>query len=127
MKSYFWTLSSVLLILIILFLSFYPFSISEKEPLIKHQDKLAHFLLYFSLTFSLIKSFKEELFLFNPFFLSALTSFSFGTLIEIFQSVFTDYREGSFYDAIFNFLGIIFVLILFGLKKNLFGGRNQIS
>lgn len=124
MKLHFWTLSSVLLILIILFLSFYPFAISEKEPFSKHQDKIAHFLLYFSLTFSLIKSFKGELFLVNPFFLSASISFSFGTLIEILQPILTEYREGSFYDAIFNLLGIIFTLIIFIFEKSCFGSRN---
>ena len=124
MKLHFWTLSSALLILIILFLSFYPFETSEKEPFFKHQDKIAHFLLYFSLTFSLIKSFKGELFLVNPFFLSASISFSFGTLIEILQSVLTEYREGSFYDAIFNLLGIVFTLIIFTFKKSFFGSRN---
>jgi len=123
-KLHFWTLSSVLLILIILFLSFYPFAISEKEPFFKHQDKIAHFLLYFSLTFSLIKSFKGELFLVNPFFLSASISFSFGTLIEILQPILTEYREGSFYDAIFNLLGIIFTLIIFIFEKSCFGSRN---
>ena len=124
MKLHFWTLSSALLILMILFLSFYPFEISEKEPFFKHQDKIAHFLLYFSLTFSLIKSFKGELFLGNPFFLSASISFSFGTLIEILQPVLTEYREGSFFDAIFNLLGIIFTLFLFTFKKSFFGTRN---
>ena len=124
MKLHFWTLSSALLILIILFLSFYPFETSEKEPFLKHQDKIAHFILYFSLTFSLIKSFKGELFLVNPFFLSASISFSFGTLIEILQPVLTEYREGSFYDAIFNLLGIIFTLIIFTFKKSFFGSRN---
>tara|TARA_B100002051_G_scaffold158161_1_gene149592 strand:- start:1003 stop:1377 length:375 start_codon:yes stop_codon:yes gene_type:complete len=123
-KLHFWTLSSALLILIILFLSFYPFETSEKEPFFKHQDKIAHFLLYFSLTFSLIKSFKGELFLVNPFFLSASISFSFGTLIEILQPVLTEYREGSFYDAIFNLLGIVFTLIIFTFKKSFFGSRN---
>lgn len=124
MKLHFWTLSSALLILIILFLSFYPFETSEKEPFFKHQDKIAHFILYFSLTFSLIKSFKGELFLVNPFFLSASISFSFGTLIEILQPVLTEYREGSFYDAIFNLLGIVFTLIIFTFKKSFFGSRN---
>ena len=124
MKLHFWTLSSALLILIILFLSFYPFETSEKEPFLKHQDKIAHFILYFSLTFSLIKSFKGELFLVNPFFLSASISFSFGTLIEILQPILTEYREGSFYDAIFNLLGIIFTLIIFTFKKSFFGSRN---
>ena len=124
MKLHYWTLSSALLILIILFLSFYPFETSEKEPFFKHQDKIAHFLLYFSLTFSLIKSFKGELFLVNPFFLSASISFSFGTLIEILQPVLTEYREGSFYDAIFNLLGIVFTLIIFTFKKSFFGSRN---
>ena len=124
MKLHFWTLSSALLILMILFLSFYPFEISEKEPFFKHQDKIAHFLLYFSLTFSFIKSFKSELFLGNAFFLSASISFSFGTLIEILQPVLTEYREGSFYDAIFNLLGIIFTLIIFTFKKSFFGSRN---
>ena len=124
MKLHFWTLSSALLILIILFLSFYPFETSEKEPFFKHQDKIAHFLLYFSLTFSLIKSFKGELFLVNPFFLSASISFSFGTLIEILQPVLTEYREGSFYDVIFNLLGIVFTLIIFTFKKSFFGSRN---
>ena len=124
MKLHFWTLSSALLILIILFLSFYPFETSEKEPFFKHQDKIAHFILYFALTFSLIKSFKGELFLVNPFFLSASISFSFGTLIEILQPVLTEYREGSFYDAIFNLLGIVFTLIIFTFKKSFFGSRN---
>ncbi len=124
MKLHFWTLSSALLIVIRLFLSFYPFEISEKEPFFKHQDKIAHFFLYFSLTFSLIKSFKGELFLVNPFFLSASISFSFGTLIEILQPVLTEYREGSFYDAIFNLLGIVFTLIIFTFKKSFFGSRN---
>jgi len=123
-KLHFWTLSSALLILMILFLSFYPFEISEEEPFFKHQDKIAHFLLYFSLTFSLIKSFKGELFLVNPFFLSASISFSFGTLIEILQPILTEYREGSFYDAIFNLLGIIFTLIIFIFEKSCFGSRN---
>lgn len=124
MKLHFWTLSSALLILIILFLSFYPFETSEKEPFFKHQDKIAHFILYFSLTFSLIKSFKGELFLVNPFFLSASISFLFGTLIEVLQPVLTEYREGSFYDAIFNLLGIVFTLIIFTFKKSFFGSRN---
>ena len=124
MKLHFWTLSSALLIFIILFLSFYPFETSEKEPFFKHQDKIAHFILYFSLTFSLIKSFKGELFLVNPFFLSASISFLFGTLIEVLQPVLTEYREGSFYDAIFNLLGIVFTLIIFTFKKSFFGSRN---
>ena len=124
MKLHFWTLSSVLLILIILFLSFYPFAISDKEPLFKNQDKIGHFFLYFLLTFSLIKSFKGELFLVNPFFLSASISFLLGIFIEILQPILTEYREGSFFDAIFNLLGIISTLFLFTFKKSFFGTRN---
>ena len=124
MKSHFWTLSSALLILIILFLSFYPFTISDKEPLFKNQDKIGHFFLYFLLTFSLIKTFKEELYLANPFLLSASISFLLGIFIEILQPILTEYREGSFFDAIFNVLGIIFTLFLVTFKKSFFGTRN---
>ena len=124
MKLHFWTLSSALLILIILFLSFYPFAISDKEPLFIHQDKIEHLLLYFLLTFSLIKTFKEELYLVNPFLLSASISFLLGIFIEILQPILTEYREGSFFDAIFNLLGIIFTLFLFTFKKSFFGTRN---
>ncbi len=120
MKLHFWTLTSVLSVLTILFLSFYPFAISEEKSFFEHQDKLAHFLLYSFLTFALIKSFRKEINFRQPIFFASVISFLLGTLIEILQPVLTDYRQGSFSDVIFNSSGILFTLFLFTFRENNF-------
>ena len=125
MKLYFWTFSSALLILLIVYLSFFSFTLSEGESFFEHQDKLAHFLLYSFLTFTLIRSFKSEIDFRNPIIMASITAFLFGAFIEILQPVLTDYRQGSFLDALFNSFGILFTLFLVTFKKNIFfGARN---
>ena len=66
----------------------------------------------------------RDRYLANPFLLSASISFLLGIFIEILQPILTEYREGSFFDAIFNLLGIISTLFLVTFKKIFFGTRN---
>jgi len=94
----------------------------NKIPLINipHIDKIGHFGMYFILM-SLIIFETRRAFIRKPsLLLLSLYPFSYGILLEILQSATTNSRYGSFYDAIFNTLGILMSVLLWLLLKSVY-------
>lgn len=99
-------------------------SISEVPEVdlgVENADKLVHFTFYavFSiLWFLYLKTFlKTQEWLYLKIFIFAV---SFGIMIEICQSVFTDSRQADAIDAIANTLGSLFGLTMLKLYNNRF-------
>ena len=99
----------VFLILIFIF-QILPVAVSSG---IKNLDKVAHFFIYFFLTF---------LFCWNGFFLlrSFLFSVGYGLLMEIVQ-IPLSYRDFSFYDFLVNCLGALSFLGVYWLRSKKYG------
>jgi VanZ family protein len=86
----------------------------DKVPIINipNLDKIVHFGMYFGLMSVLIlenrKSMRGTYFL----FLLALIALFYGIVIEFMQSAFTVTRTGNVYDALADFAGIVFSILL---------------
>jgi len=100
---------SILLALLIMYLSLTPSSTFDKVPVINIPDfdKIVHFIMYFTLTSVIIfenrKRIKDKWIL----ILISLIPVCFGILMEILQSLLTTSRTGSFYDIVFNCMGVL--------------------
>jgi VanZ family protein len=92
----------------------------NKIPLIgiPHIDKIAHFGMYFLLMSLIIFETNRALIRNRSLLLLSLYPFFYGIVLEILQSATTDSRYGSFYDVIFNTLGIIMSVLLWLLLKS---------
>ena len=104
---------SFFIFIAVLFLSFIPFDNTEDSLLLKieHLDKIAHFFMYFSLTFVFFLDLKRtsEKKANLTFLLLVLTVIiAVSALIEIIQEYVVIGRDGSFYDLLFNGLGALF-------------------
>ncbi len=97
-----------LLFILSLYLFFAP--IEKNIESIPHLDKLAHFIIFFSLLFLLLK-----VGLANSS--AASICLIYAVLTETIQ-YFLIYRESSLGDLSFDILGIIFALFLFSYLKN---------
>jgi VanZ family protein len=79
---------------------------------IPHFDKFVHSCMYFALMSVLIyEARKHSIKVPNVIFLAAFP-FIYGILIEILQETVTTTRSGSFYDALFNTLGIFLSILV---------------
>lgn len=113
MKNYFWLFLSVIWSGLILYLSFFnPISDNASNPWFENQDKVGHLLFYAVFSFILIKMFSLEIIVQNSVVLGATVAFIFGVLIEFSQHFFTLDRDGNFFDAFANGLGVLFQVIL---------------
>ena len=96
------------LFIVSLYLFFAP--VEENTEAIPHLDKLAHFIIFFSLLFLLLKAGLTNS-------LAASICLIYAALSETIQH-FLIYREGSLGDLSFDILGITFALLLFSYLKN---------
>ena len=99
-----------LLFIVSLYLFFAPVPIEENSNSIPHLDKLAHFIIFFSLLFLLLKADLANS-------SAASICLIYAILSETIQ-YFLIYRESSLGDLFFDILGIIFALLLFYYLKN---------
>ena len=97
-----------LLFIVSLYLFFAP--VEENTESIPHLDKLAHFIIFFSLLFLLLKAGLAN----N---LATSICLIYAVISETIQH-FLIYRESSLGDLCFDILGIIFALLLFSYLKN---------
>ncbi|NPA36490.1 MAG: hypothetical protein GXO47_06540 [Chlorobi bacterium] len=111
---------TIILTLIILFLSLARFDNIAHELKFEYEDKVIHFLMYFGITVVflfehyIIKSriSKKDLIInIYPIFL--------GGIIEIIQAKFTTTRTGDWYDFLADISGIIIANILFPYIKDI--------
>lgn len=83
---------------------------------IKRQDKIFHFAAYAVLCFLFFLSF-YKLELNKSILYAALLAFTFGTIIEFFQSITPHSRVSDVQDLFANTLGILTMLIILRWKK----------
>jgi VanZ family protein len=122
MNNYFWLILSIIWAGLIVYLSFFnPLSEDNVESWFKNQDKLGHFVFYALLSLGLCKTFSQEIIIQNPLIINAMVALIFGVLIELSQHFFTYDRDGNFWDALANGLGILFMLVLINSHPKLFG------
>ena len=80
-------------------------------------DKIVHFGMYFGLMSVIILENRKTSERYQVFSLLALIALFYGILIEFMQSAFTTDPNRKFYDALFDFAGILVsVLLWFWLK-----------
>lgn len=113
---------SLILSLVIFYLSMKNADDLNKIPLIgiPHIDKIAHFGMYFILMSLIIVETKRALIKNRSLLLLSLYPFFYGIVLEILQSATTDTRYGSFYDVIFNTLGILMSVLLWLFLKSVY-------
>ena len=121
MNNYFWLILSIIWAGLIVYLSFFnPLSEDNVEPWFRNQDKLGHFVFFALLSLGLCKTFSEEIIIQNPLIISAMVALIFGVIMELSQHFFTHDRDGNFWDALANGLGILFMLVLIKSHPKLF-------
>ena len=112
---------SFLVALIILYLSLASSQTFNKVSFfnIPHSDKIAHICMYFGLmlviTLENFKSIRGK----GQLLVIAFIPLCYGILMEILQLTFTDNRQGSFYDILFNAAGIIVSVLLWPFIKRI--------
>ena len=115
-KNYWRTIS---LFVIIVFLSLMNVNnvLPNEVSLHRHFDKFAHFSMYLSLSFVFfIENFKSTVQVRKRWII--LDTVLLGIALEFTQLMFTSNRSGSFYDAVFNTIGVLSGSILFFCLKN---------
>ena len=92
---------SILVALIILYLSLANSHTFDKVPLINipNIDKVIHFMMYFGLMSVIILENRKNVINTDHLFLTGLIPFFYGILMEILQATLTVTRTGSFFDA----------------------------
>ena len=105
---------SILVALIIMYLSLANSNTFNKVSFFKipYFDKIVHCGMYFGFMSVIILEDRKILKSTGYLFLIALIPFLYGILMEILQFALTTSRSGSFYDVIFNSLGILIALLL---------------
>jgi len=108
-----WTFFSLVWAGLIIYLSFVkPASIDEGISWFENQDKVGHFVFYAILSWFLIKSFTQEIFLKRPIYKGVIIAFFFGAVIELGQHFLTTDRNGNLMDALSNGMGSMLILFL---------------
>jgi VanZ family protein len=112
---------SIIVALVILFLSFTGAETFEKLPVpnIPHLDKLVHLGMYFTLMLALIVENQALLINLKKYLILSIIPVFFGAVIEILQSLLTRTRTGDFFDACFNAIGVMMAIIIWLLFKKL--------
>lgn len=119
-------LLSIFVALVILYLSLANSQTFDKVPLIKipNFDKVVHFLMYFSLMSAVIiekwSYFKKA----GSLLIPAAIVLLYGILMEILQ-LFTSTRSGNINDALADFAGILFSVLLWLLLKPLLNKKSN--
>jgi VanZ family protein len=105
---------SILVALIILYLSLSNPHTFDKVPIIKipHIDKIVHFLMYFGFMSVIIFENRKLINNVRQLLLISLIPLFYGILMEVLQSVLTTSRTGDIFDVLFNTIGIFTSLLL---------------
>jgi VanZ family protein len=105
---------SILVALLIMYLSLTSSDTFNKVSLfnIPFLDKIVHFGMYFVLMSVILFENRKTFISTGHIFLIALIPLFYGILMEILQSALTVSRSGSFYDVVFNSVGILVSLLL---------------
>jgi VanZ family protein len=105
---------SILVALIIMYLSLANSHTFDKIPLIKipNFDKVVHFGMYFAFMSVIFLENRRTFQSTSRLFLAGLIPLLFGILIEILQATITVSRSGSAYDALANSAGILASILL---------------
>jgi VanZ family protein len=104
---------SLITALIIMYMSLAPSNTFKDVDLdIPYLDKIVHFLMYFGLTIVLLFEHRTVLKNNKSILLLAIIPVAFGTIMEFLQALFTETRQGDFFDAVFNTIGVLLALIL---------------
>ncbi|CAL2103966.1 VanZ family protein [Tenacibaculum sp. 190130A14a] len=72
-------------------------------------DKIEHGIAYFMLTFFWLISFRKK----AVNYIVVFCCFVYGIIIEVLQSVLTNYRIAEYYDILANSIGILIAFIFF--------------
>lgn len=108
--------------ILILWLSFAdPGTFSDINlPHIPYLDKVVHTCIYFTYTFILLIEYRHRLV--SPIRYLVLSSFPFlfGLMIEILQSLLTNFRSGEILDVVVNTIGIGSAVVSWMILKKLF-------
>ncbi len=110
---------SILLFIVIVLLSTINTNdlVSDEIHFFKHFDKFAHFTMYFSLSFVFfIENHKSTRPIRKGWIV--LDTIVLGIALEFIQFLFTNYRTGNFYDAVFNTIGVVSGSVLYILLRN---------
>lgn len=112
---------SIIVALVILFLSFTGAETFEKLPVphIPHLDKLVHLGMYFTFMLALIFENRAILTSLKKYFILSIIPVFFGAVIEILQSLLTRTRTGDFFDACFNAIGVMMAIFIWLFFKKL--------
>jgi VanZ family protein len=110
---------SLVLSLLILYLSLKNANDLNKIRIfnLPHFDKFAHFCMYFTLMASIILETRKASIGNRSYFFLSLYPFFYGIIMEILQGTLTSTRTASFYDVLFNTLGIIMSVLLWFLFR----------
>lgn len=115
---------TILVTLIIMILTFGSFSGLEDIPKVTFWDKIAHFLMYLTLTFVVMHDYHQDLKNRNKrlfFYLVCLVfPFILGIVTEILQPVFMKERFTDIYDSLSNIIGILAGWGIFTVFKKMF-------
>jgi VanZ family protein len=105
---------SILVALVILYLSLTSSHTFDKVPLINipYFDKFVHLGMYFVLMSVIIFENRKIIINNSQLLLIALIPFFYGILLEILQSLLTLTRTGSFFDALADGTGILLSILL---------------
>jgi len=114
-------LNPYVIIIIVTILSLVPKStLPEKETInIPNLDKIVHFIMYFTLCFSIILNYfyKNTKISKLTFVLIAILISIYGICIEIIQELYITGRSGNMYDVLANTSGCIMAIIIFNFLK----------
>lgn len=89
-------------------------------PHIPYLDKIVHACIYFTYTFILAIEYRDKLV--SPIRYLVLSSlpFTFGLIIEILQTLLTNFRSGDIRDVVANTIGIGSAMVSWMILKKLF-------
>jgi VanZ family protein len=104
---------SLITALIILYLSLAPSDTFNKISVfnLPFIDKIVHMCMYYGLTIVLIYENRSVAKKTKNLFLLSIIPFVYGILIEFLQSWLTTTRQGEFFDALFDLIGILLAII----------------
>ena len=86
---------------------------------VSYLDKLQHLFAYFILTICWLFSYRKVS---SRKYMIVTACIIYGIIIEVLQSVITDYRTGDYFDVTANTIGVLLALAIFNQisKKNQF-------
>jgi VanZ family protein len=120
---------SIITALAIMYLSFASADTFNKVDVFNfpHIDKVVHFCMFFGLM--LMLQMENSIYAKNirTLIILLLITLFYGIAIEFCQSWFTKTRHGDFFDALFDFFGILFAVAVWKLYVGFKNNRNHTS